>query len=87
MSQQPLLAMAQTSVHLTMTVSADDISTFLTHLKPAFDATVLLPECIYFEVFQNPAKPGQFRLVENWTVPFGWLTEVQPFPRLQDSSI
>jgi quinol monooxygenase YgiN len=38
----------------------------LAALKPAYDAVIAEPENVFFEVYQNPQKKGEFKFIENW---------------------
>lgn len=45
--------------------------------RPVWAACAAEPECIYFDVFQNPTKPGDFRLVEVWNASRKWFETKQ----------
>ena len=65
-----------TSIHVTITVAPENAEKFLALLKPCFDAVTAEPECLFFEVFQDPEEPGSFRFVENWSKDKEWLITV-----------
>jgi len=48
----------------------------LAALKPAYKAVIAEPENVFFEVFQNPENPGEFRFVENWNASVEWMLNV-----------
>lgn len=35
--------------------------------RPVWAACAAEPECLLFDVFQDPAEPGRFRFVEVWS--------------------
>jgi hypothetical protein len=65
------------SLHVHITVAPENVDLFLSHLKPCYDVVSAEPECIYFEVFQNPAVPGEFKFVENWNASPEWFQIVR----------
>jgi quinol monooxygenase YgiN len=71
MSSQPFL-----SLHVTVTVAPENAERFLEALKPAYDAVIAEPECVFFEVFRSPEEPGIFKFVENWNATKEWLITV-----------
>lgn len=54
------------SLHVTITVAADNADEFLRRFKPTVDLIVAEPECLYFQVSQSLDQPGRFKIVENW---------------------
>ncbi|KAF1851579.1 uncharacterized protein K460DRAFT_37521 [Cucurbitaria berberidis CBS 394.84] len=65
------------SLHVTITVAPENASKFLELLKPCYDAVTAEPECVFFEVYQNPEVPGEFKFVENWHASKEWIKTVQ----------
>ena len=65
-----------TSLHVTIVVAPENADKFLELGKPVFDAVTAEPENLFFEVFQDPAQPGYFRFVENWSKDKDWLMNV-----------
>ncbi|CAO2657939.1 Nn.00g071990.m01.CDS01 [Neocucurbitaria sp. VM-36] len=65
------------SVHVNITVAPENVSKFLELFKPCYEAVTAEPECVFFEVYHNPAAPGQFRFVENWNASAEWFKDVQ----------
>lgn len=64
------------SMHVQVTIAPENVPRYLELMKPVFDAVVAEPECTFFEVYHDPAKPGVLKWVENWTKPVTWLMEV-----------
>jgi hypothetical protein len=64
------------SLHVHITVAPENAELFLSHLKPCYDVVSAEPECIFFEVFQNPAAPGDFKFVETWNASPEWFQTV-----------
>ncbi len=64
------------SLHVTITVAPSDVDAFLAALKPCYEAVTAELECTYFEVYHNPANPGELRFVENWSQSKEWFVEV-----------
>jgi hypothetical protein len=52
-------------------------------LKPAYEGVIAEPENVFFEVFQNPEKPGAFKFIENWNATPEWFLSVSYFQRLR----
>lgn len=65
------------SLHVTITVAPENIDKFLEALRPCYEAVIAEPDCTFFEVFQDPEKPGRFRFVENWTKAKDWFMQHQ----------
>ncbi|KAK3709345.1 hypothetical protein LTR37_010906 [Vermiconidia calcicola] len=61
------------SLHVTIYLKAEDVPTFFEAFRPAFDAVSAEPECVYFELFQDPADPGTISWIENWERSPEWL--------------
>lgn len=64
------------SLHVVITVAPENVDKFLAYLKPAYDAVCAEQENIYFEVLQDPERPGRFKFVENWNCSKEWLMTV-----------
>src|SRR5882757_8337522 len=45
--------------------------------RPVWAACGAEPECLLFDVFQDPAKPGHFRFVEVWDASREWFESEQ----------
>jgi quinol monooxygenase YgiN len=54
------------SVHVTITIDPKDKDTFLTALKPTFDAVKAEPLNLFFEISYDEKNPGVFKLIESW---------------------
>jgi quinol monooxygenase YgiN len=56
------------SLHVTIFIAPDSVNEFLEAFKTIFDLVTAEEECIFFEMFQDPASPGTLSWVENWWV-------------------
>ncbi|KAJ4292673.1 hypothetical protein N0V90_009336 [Kalmusia sp. IMI 367209] len=65
------------SLHVTFHIDPAKVPAFLEALKPAYDVVTAEPECIFFEVFQMPDKPGVFKFVEDWNASMEWLVNLK----------
>lgn len=65
------------SLHVTLHIDPAQLDAFFEAFKPAYDAVTAEPECIFFEMYQDPNVPGKIRLVENWNQSLEWLTSVR----------
>jgi quinol monooxygenase YgiN len=43
---------------------------------PSYEAVIAEPENVYFEVFQNPKKPGEIRFIKHWNASVEWFMNV-----------
>lgn len=64
------------SLHVTITIDPSNIEKFFEALKPAYDAVIAEPECVFFEVYQSSSEPGVIKFVENWNASLEWLMDV-----------
>lgn len=64
------------SIHVTVVIDPVNITLFLQALKPAVDAVVKERLNTFFEVFQNPDTPGEFRWVEHWSEDIDYFNNV-----------
>ncbi|KAI3401212.1 hypothetical protein diail_11918 [Diaporthe ilicicola] len=73
--------MAQTATQLTLFVTFhikhDLIEKFKEAHRPVWAACAEEPECLLFDVFQDPGQPGRFRFVEVWNASREWFENVQ----------
>ncbi|KAI1810228.1 hypothetical protein GGS20DRAFT_568449 [Poronia punctata] len=65
------------SLHVTVYVSPEDVDRFLAAFKDVFDKVVAEPECLFFEMYQNPQEPGKISWIENWSKSPQWFLENQ----------
>ena len=65
------------TLHVTIKVAPENIESFLEALRPCWQGCLDEPECIFFDVFHDPANPGTFKFVECWTESEKWFREVQ----------
>ena len=64
------------SLHMKITIDPSNLTEFFTLFKPVYEAVIAEPECIFFEVFQNPATPGELKWIEHWKQSTDWLQNV-----------
>ena len=67
------------SLHVTLHIDPSQLSGFFAALKPCYDAVTAEPECVFFEVYQDPNVPGKIHFVEDWNASAEWLTTVSTF--------
>lgn len=65
------------TLFVTFHIKPDQIEQWKAAHRPVWAACAAEPECIYFEVFENPSKPGQMRLVEVWNESREWFETQQ----------
>lgn len=65
------------SLHVKITIAPENVDKFLGHFKSIYDIVSSEPECLFFEVYQNPDVPGEFKLVENWNATQEWVRDVR----------
>jgi hypothetical protein len=68
------------SLHVTVYFKPEDVPKFWEAFKPCFEAIAPEKECLYFEVFEDPAEPGKISWVENWDCSTDWWINVCLFP-------
>ena len=56
------------SLQLTVFIKPEDVPAFFDAFRPVFDKVSAEPECLYFEVFQDPGNPGTISWIENWNM-------------------
>jgi hypothetical protein len=54
--------------------------TVLAALKPAYDGVIAEKENVFFEVYHNPQKKGEFKFIENWNASVKWFMTVSDKP-------
>jgi quinol monooxygenase YgiN len=64
-------------LHVAIQVAPKDVPAFLEALKPCWQACVNEPECLFFDVTQDPENPGSFRFVEAWSKGKEWFIKHQ----------
>ena len=65
------------SLQVTIYIKPSDVDKFFEAFKPVFDKVWAEPECVHFEVFQDPADPGKISWIENWDKSPQWLLTVR----------
>lgn len=70
-----LPTLEQFSAHVTVYFKPEDLPKFWAAMEPIFHKVAEEPECLYFEIFEDPAEPGKLTWIENWAgSPQWWAT-------------
>lgn len=64
------------SLHVTVHIRPTDVEAFFRTMQPCFEAVTAEPECVYFEIYQDPEDSGKISWVENWNATPEWLMTV-----------
>ncbi|KAI9713181.1 MAG: hypothetical protein M1820_001166 [Bogoriella megaspora] len=67
----------QLTLFVTFQVAPESIDAWLEAHRPVWAACAKEPECLLFDVFQDPQSPGKFRLVEVWSKDREWFEKEQ----------
>ena len=67
----------QLTLFVTLHIKPYLIDDFKAAHRPVWAACAAEPECLLFDVFQDPAQPGRFRFVEVWSKDRKWFEEIQ----------
>ena len=67
----------QLTVFVTIHVKPDDAEALASAHREVWAACAREPECLLFDVFQDPTDKGLFRFVEVWTKDRKWFEEEQ----------
>lgn len=67
----------QCTLFVTFHIKPDRIEEFKAAHRPVWAACAAEPECLFFDVFQDPARPGVFRFVEVWAESREWFETKQ----------
>lgn len=67
----------QCTVFVTFHIRPAQIEEFKAAHRPVWAACAAEPQCLLFDVFQDPAKPGLFRFVEVWNESREWFEKHQ----------
>lgn len=54
------------SLHATVHIAPENVAKFFDACKPVFYLVSAEPECLYFEIYQDPASLGTITWIENW---------------------
>jgi quinol monooxygenase YgiN len=54
------------SLHVTIYIAPENLDKFFEAFKPVFNLVTAEPECLFFEMYQDPGAPGILSWVENW---------------------
>jgi quinol monooxygenase YgiN len=66
----------QLTLFVTFQVAPENIEKFKEAHRPVWKACSEEPECLFFDVFQDPEKPGRFRFIEIWSKGREWFEKV-----------
>lgn len=67
----------QLTLFVTFKIKPNLIEDFKSAHRPVWRACAAEPECLFFDVFQDPASPGTFRFVEIWSKSREWFEKEQ----------
>lgn len=67
----------QLTLFVTFKIKPDKIEDFKAAHRPVWAACAAEPECLFFDVFQDPTEPGRFRFVEVWAKDREWFEKEQ----------
>lgn len=70
-------AKKQCTVFVTFHIKPDKIEEFKAAHRPVWAACAAEPECLLFDVFQDPQTPGRFRFLEVWGESREWFETKQ----------
>jgi quinol monooxygenase YgiN len=71
----------QLTLFVTIQVDPSNIEKFKEAHRPVWKACSEEPECLFFDVFQDPESPGRFRFVEVWSKSREWFEKVGSYLR------
>jgi quinol monooxygenase YgiN len=66
----------QLTLFVEFRVDPKDVPAFKEAYRPVWAASATEPECLFFDVFQDPEVPGRFRFVEVWGKGREWFDTV-----------
>jgi quinol monooxygenase YgiN len=67
----------QLTLFVTFHIKPNMIEEFKAAHRPVWEACASEPNCLFFDVFQDPEIPGRFRFVEVWNGSRQWFEEEQ----------
>lgn len=70
-------AAKQLTLFVTFYIQSHLIETWKSAHRPVWDACAAEPECLFFDVFEDPKNVGRFRLVEVWSKDREWFEKEQ----------
>lgn len=65
------------SQHTTVFIEPTKLDSFWQAFTPVYEKTSAVPECLFFEVFEDPAVPGKIKWVVNWNASPEWVMTVR----------
>ena len=70
------MALEQLSLQVDIWIDPSNVDKFFEAMRPIFDKVTAEPECVYFEIFQDPDDLGHLSWVENWKASAAWVATV-----------
>ncbi|KAI1343454.1 hypothetical protein F5Y15DRAFT_412242 [Xylariaceae sp. FL0016] len=67
----------QLTLFVTFYVQPSEIEAWKAAHRPVWAACAAEPECLFFDVFEDPSQPGKLRLVEVWNATREWFETQQ----------
>lgn len=67
----------QLTLFVTFKIKPDRIDEFKAAHRPVWTACAAEPECLFFDIYQDPKEPGKFRFVEVWSKSREWFEKEQ----------
>jgi quinol monooxygenase YgiN len=67
----------QLTIFITFKIQPDKIEEWKQAHRPVWAACAAEPECLFFDVVQDPTEPGRFRFVETWSKDKEWFEKEQ----------
>jgi len=71
-----VMALEQLSLQVDIWIDPSNVDKFFEAMRPIFDKVTAEPECVYFEIFQDPDDLGHLSWVENWKASAAWVATV-----------
>jgi quinol monooxygenase YgiN len=71
------MAKKQLTLFVEFRVEPKDVPAFKDAHRPVWAACAAEPECLFFDVFQDPETPGRFRFVGVWSEGREWFETVR----------
>lgn len=72
-----MLSGSQCTLFVTFHIKEDRIDDFKAAHRPVWAACAQEPECLLFDIFQDPKQPGLFRFVKIWSGSREWFETKQ----------
>lgn len=83
MDASTLPELAAFSQHTTVHIDQAQLDKFWKAYTPVFEKTSACPECLYFEVLEDPDVAGKITWIVNWDASPQWVFGVRRIPLRQ----